>query len=718
MKKIFKLFLCLLMFFSFTNLTILLAEGDENKVVSAINVTGIVAPVDGESATTEGIATDTEGVHISIARWYLDEEGWMEADPVETFVAKQKYLLLIAFELDEGYTYAEGFDESNVALNANPLRSEFVRDNSDIRINYEAAEKEAPKVTEAPVVTVKNGDNNSLVVNWTEVENAERYIGYYSKDGKKFTEIYGGTATSVTVKGLIYGKKYYFKVKAKNYQSKTNKTSAVVTGKTTPNKMVLSVKSVGSNNVKLTYDKVKVTGYVIYSSTDNKEWDKVATISKSDTLEYNVKSLKSNKKYYFRARAYKTVDGEKVYGKYSDVVEAKTAPAAPKLEVGVNTYKSLKLTTTEVKGAVKYILYRSTKKDGTYTNLNEVATSFVDDDLTYGKTYYYKVKACNEDNKCGSYSSIVSAKVDLKKPKITVEATKTTPVTIKVSKVTDTEGYVVYRSTDNKKWDKLATVKDGNLTYIDKTSKKNKTYYYRVRSFVTIDEKRTYSAYSDVKSIKALYTAPKTVAEDFTGKYATTDYTLNIFAENDDYIEAKFSDGNAIYFYLLEFENYKLVPVKDEFAEEEDLTINLTNDGVSVTSTLERNAILVGNYTRTGDFTLDEYFEEIYPAADLTTKYNGVFDGTDGTIYLFQYEDNYIFINENVEENHLDYFVIDEGNVTSSYGEFDFVLTVNDDTLTLKKYNGEELLYEKTFTKVSDISKSQILNIFGHVGLK
>ena len=716
MKKIFKLFLCLLMFFSFTNLTILLAEGDENKVVSAINVTGIVAPVDGESATTEGIATDTEGVHISIARWYLDEETWMEADPVETFVAKQKYLLLIAFELDEGYTYAEGFDESNVTLNAIPLRSEFVRDNSDIRINYEAAEKEAPKVTEAPVVTVKNGDNNSLVVNWTEVENAEKYIGYYSKDGKKFTEIYSGTSTSVTVKGLIYGKKYYFKVKAKNYQSKTNKTSAVVTGKTTPNKMVLSVKSVGSNNVKLTYDKVKVTGYVIYSSTDNKEWDKVATISKSDTLEYNVKSLKSNKKYHFKARAYKTVDGEKVYGKYSDVVEAKTAPAAPELKVGVNTYKSLKLTTTEVKGAVKYILYRSAKKDGTYTNLNEVATSFVDDDLTYGKTYYYKVKACNEDNKCGSYSSIVSAKVDLKKPKITVEATKTAPVTIKVSKVTDTEGYVVYRSTDKKKWDKLATVKDGNLTYIDKTSKKNKTYYYRVRSFVTIDEKRTYSAYSDVKSIKALYTAPKTVAEDFTGKYEKEGISLNIFAEsnNDVYVEFMFDED--YYGFKLKFENEKLVRIGSEY---EDITISLTSTGVSVATTEEILEGLVGNYTKTAEYEFDEYFETVYPGLDLTTKYNGVFSSDEGTIYMFQYDEYYAVVNENVENNNLEVLYIGEDEATTDYGEYNFVVTVADDVLTLKKYDGEnELIYTKTFNKTSDITKAQVLSIFGHFGLK
>lgn len=36
-----------------------------------------------------------------------------------------------------------------------------------------------------------------------------------------------------------------------------------------------------------------------------------------------IKKLKKNKKYYFRARAYKTVVGKKKYGKWSSVKKVK-----------------------------------------------------------------------------------------------------------------------------------------------------------------------------------------------------------------------------------------------------------------------------------------------------------------------------------------------------------------------------------------------------------
>ena len=69
---------------------------------------------------------------------------------------------------------------------------------------------------------------------------------------------------------------------------------------------------------------------------------------KSSTLSYTDKGLSANKRYYYRVKAYKKVGSKKVYGSYSDVVSAKTAPAKPKLSIKVNSWDSFEIKATEV----------------------------------------------------------------------------------------------------------------------------------------------------------------------------------------------------------------------------------------------------------------------------------------------------------------------------------------------------------------------------------
>ena len=68
-----------------------------------------------------------------------------------------------------------------------------------------------------------------------------------------------------------------------------------------------------------------VSGYQIQYSTSKKFYKsktKTVTFSKK-TLSKTVSKLKSKKKYYVRVRAYKTVDGKKIYGSWSKVKTVK-----------------------------------------------------------------------------------------------------------------------------------------------------------------------------------------------------------------------------------------------------------------------------------------------------------------------------------------------------------------------------------------------------------
>lgn len=96
---------------------------------------------------------------------------------------------------------------------------------------------------------------------------------------------------------------------------------------TVPNKAIISSASkTGSKSLKVTWKKASVaSGYQLVVATDSdftKNVKKV-TVSGRSTLSKKVTSLKKGKTYYVKVRAYKTVNGKKIYGLYSTVKKVK-----------------------------------------------------------------------------------------------------------------------------------------------------------------------------------------------------------------------------------------------------------------------------------------------------------------------------------------------------------------------------------------------------------
>ena len=82
----------------------------------------------------------------------------------------------------------------------------------------------------------------------------------------------------------------------------------------------------GNGQVTIKWKKIKgVSGYAIYRSTKKSgSYKKIKTVKKASTTSYTNKNLSSNKKYYYKVRAYKNVKGKKVYGSYSSVKSVRT----------------------------------------------------------------------------------------------------------------------------------------------------------------------------------------------------------------------------------------------------------------------------------------------------------------------------------------------------------------------------------------------------------
>lgn len=355
---------------------------------------------------------------------------------------------------------------------------------------------------EKPSISVSNGKNNSLTINWNNVENATKYEIQRSTDNKKWSKLATVTEGNYVDKKLTYGKKYYYRVKAYD-GTKWTKYSNVVNKKVVPNKVTLRIKSAGTNNVKLEWDKVSVTGYEVYMGTKTSNMKKIATVTKNSTLSYNKKKLKANTKYYFKVRAYKTVSGKKVYGKYSEILYTKTAPNKPSLKVSLNDYDSMKVVMGEAKGATVYRLEKSL--DGkTYELFEEfpVKGTVEIGPQEVGKKYYYRVKACNSENRCSSWV-YADLKQTTKAPSIKL-TTSSKKVTVTLGSVNGADGYEVYRATSKKgKYTLVKTLTSlDELTFDDKT-KKGKTYYYKVRSYKMVNDKKVNSPYSSIKSIRS-----------------------------------------------------------------------------------------------------------------------------------------------------------------------------------------------------------------------
>lgn len=202
--------------------------------------------------------------------------------------------------------------------------------------------------------------------------------------------------------GLTTGKTYYYKVRA--YKVVDGKTiysdySKVMSVKAAPKAPLgVEAKSKTYNSNKITWDKVTgASGYEVYRSTSlDGKYSLSKRITSSSTTNYTNTGLKTGNTYYYKIRAYKTVDGKRVYSKFSDRVYATPKLNSPTIKVKAGTNKAT-VSWNKVSGAYGYQVYRATSENGTYylkkTVNSSSSLSYTNTGLTKGKIYYYKVRA-------------------------------------------------------------------------------------------------------------------------------------------------------------------------------------------------------------------------------------------------------------------------------------------------------------------------------------
>lgn len=175
----------------------------------------------------------------------------------------------------------------------------------------------ASKPSKVIISSAKSADYNAVKVTWKKAQNATSYQVYRatSKSGK-YKKIKTTSDISYTNGKLTTDKKYYYKVRALNGSTKGSFSS--VKSATPKLKTPSATTKVSKNSVKISWKKVNgAKGYQIYFATSkNGKYKRIKTTS---ATSYTNKKLKTGKKYYFKIRAYKNVNGKIKYSYFKSV---------------------------------------------------------------------------------------------------------------------------------------------------------------------------------------------------------------------------------------------------------------------------------------------------------------------------------------------------------------------------------------------------------------
>ncbi|MDD7402774.1 MAG: fibronectin type III domain-containing protein [Butyribacter sp.] len=225
-------------------------------------------------------------------RWQEDVPTYSVIDMTEDSFTINTYRTDTDEKIDDTFTIKKGAEESSTPVE-NPE-------------NKPAAKEDISKATVSGVKDVvytgKEIKQNIVVKDASAKvlkEGTDYSVAY--KDNKK-----AGVAT-ITVTGLG------------NYTGTKTVSFSIKPPKTTLKK----VTAAGSKKAKVQFAKSKasVSGYqIVYSTSSKFKAAKKVTTKKTS---YTLKKLKKGKKYYVKVRAYKTVDGKKIYGAYSAVKKIK-----------------------------------------------------------------------------------------------------------------------------------------------------------------------------------------------------------------------------------------------------------------------------------------------------------------------------------------------------------------------------------------------------------
>ena len=183
-------------------------------------------------------------------------------------------------------------------------------------------------------------------------------------------------------------------------------------------------------------------GYLVYRKVNSGKWK---VVKNTTGTSYKDKNVKAGYKYSYTVKAYKKVNGKKVYSGYNK------KGLSGKLNTVVSLSaknKTVSISWKKTTGATGYYIYRSGSKNGKFSKIKTITSGktlkYTDKKVKTGNTYYYKVIpfAKITGKKVNSTSSIIKC-ISLKKK---------TPSSNTGAYPAEVQKLITYLKTNGDKW--------------------------------------------------------------------------------------------------------------------------------------------------------------------------------------------------------------------------------------------------------------------------
>jgi hypothetical protein len=176
-------------------------------------------------------------------------------------------------------------------------------------------------------LTAKAASYNSVKLSWSAVSGVTGYLVYrYNAGTDSYQQLAKTTLTGYTNTPLTAGKTYKYKVKAyktvsgADYISDFTTVASAAPVPAAPGSFTVAKAS--STSIKISWGAAAgASGYQVFRASSST--GPFSPVKTTTSKSFTDTGLTKNKTYSYKVRAYKTVNGEKIYGKFTAVKSAK-----------------------------------------------------------------------------------------------------------------------------------------------------------------------------------------------------------------------------------------------------------------------------------------------------------------------------------------------------------------------------------------------------------
>ena len=381
------------------------------------------------------------------------------------------------------------------------------------------------------IEAISYGTTGSL--KWNKVDNADGYEIYASVGNGNFIDM--GTTTSTEIKVIGMDKNRVYTIKIRPFMDSSE-------GRIYGSFSELAILKFESTTEEVKVNKVYNFRISVVGTKANLSWNSVSNadgyevlvempegtnaVYSVDTNKLTLQNFSAGYTYKAKVRAYKYVNGNRVYGDYSSLKnitieeeEEIKLDRVTNLQVKV-TGETAKFTWNRVSGASGYELEIYDPDRGylttTTTTISKTIAGFDNPNVTYAARVR-AYKNVNGNKVYGEYSNVLFFwKEQIKLDKVTnvIATTEGEKAKITWNKVSEANGY------------EIIMYKPDGSTYTTRTTSTSKTFYniekdglysVQVRAYANVSGQREYGDYSDKLYFIGGYTLDETAPGQVTG---------------------------------------------------------------------------------------------------------------------------------------------------------------------------------------------------------